>query len=136
MLGLAILVAVGGYMTIGFAYWALRQAVPTAAKNAANVAAAHLENAAGLVEVTSQRVQDAAAAPAADPAAVASAAQAHQQAARSLSEATGSVKELLAGLGSVFQSLGSLSPPVAALCVAVLMFLTAGGIEVANRLIH
>jgi hypothetical protein len=38
-------------------------------------------------------------------------------------------------LGSVFKELGALSPPIAALCVAVLMFITAGGIAAAEELI-
>jgi hypothetical protein len=139
MLALAILVAVGGYLTIGFAYWAMRQAIPSAAKKTANLALQQLTVAGELVQATSRQVQAALAAE--DPAVptthetVIRAAEVHSQATKSLSEATGFLKELLAGLGGVFQALGALSPPVAALCVAVLMFLTAGGIEVADRLI-
>lgn len=140
MLALAILVTVGGYLTIGFAYWAMRQAIPSAAKKTADLALQQLTVAGGLVQATSRHVEAtlAAAERSSDPeahAAFVRAAEAHSQATKSLSEATGFLKELLAGLGGVFQALGALSPPVAALCVAVLMFLTAGGIEVADRLI-
>jgi hypothetical protein len=64
------------------------------------------------------------------------AAQAHAQATTSLTDTTGVLDTILGSLSGIFQSLSGLSPPIAALCVAVLMFLTAGGIEVANRLIH
>jgi sensor c-di-GMP phosphodiesterase-like protein len=139
MLALAIIVAIGGYLTIGFSYWALRQAVPASVKTAAKQASENLQSAAQLVKSATERVQRATEAAAVDPARqneVNAAMAIHAKATENLATATEPVKEVLTGIGSVFQALGSLSPPVAALCVAVLMFLTAGGIEVADRLIH
>lgn len=142
MLGLAILVAIGGFLTIGFAYWAMSKAVPGATKDAAGVALQHIEQASQTADVTNKQFQAALQTAVANPEsqaatqALQAASGAHEQASKNVVDASGALKELLGGLGTVFQDLGALSPPIAALCVAVLMFLTAGGIEVANRLIH
>jgi hypothetical protein len=142
MLALAFVVAFGGLLTIGFAYWAMNKAVPAAAKDAAKVALEHVEHASATAAVTNEQYQDAVRKVIASPedaaahTALEAAATAQPQAAKNLSEAAGVVKELLGGLGSVFKELGALSPPIAALCVAVLMFLTAGGIAAAEQLIE
>jgi hypothetical protein len=141
MLALAFVVAFGGLLTIGFAYWAMGKAVPGAAKDAAKVALKHIEHASDTAAVTNQQYQAAVKSAVANPQdvnaqqALAAAATAQPQATQNLAEAASVVKELLGGLGSVFKELGALSPPVAALCVAVLMFLTAGGIAAAEELI-
>jgi hypothetical protein len=142
VLALAIIVAVGGYLTIGFAYWAMAKAVPKQSKEAVEATVKHLEAASESAKAKTDEFQRATAAAVASPlgdeqrGAAEQAASAQKAATESLSAAAGMVNELLGGLGNVFKELGALSPPVAALCVAVLMFLTAGGIEVANRLIH
>jgi hypothetical protein len=141
MLALAIIVAVGGYITIGFAYWAMGKAVPASTKEAVNGAVQQLQALRQDAQATGADFRRASMALIASPrdaetqAALDAATQVHTAAAQNLATATGGLKETLEGIGGVFKSLGSLSPPVAALCVAVLMFLTAGGIEVADRLI-
>jgi hypothetical protein len=140
MLVLAFFVALGGFFTIGFAFWAMSRAVPDVAKNAAKVALEHVESARVTAAITNEQYQsaikDAVAHPQEDASsqALATAATAQPQATKNLADAAGILKELLEGIGTVFSDLGALSPPIAALCVAVLMFLTAGGIAVAEQL--
>jgi hypothetical protein len=138
MLALAICVAVGGYLTIGFAFWLVRQAIPSAAKETARLAAQQIRQASETASVTGEQFR-VAAQQATDPASqerLRLASEAHAKASQNLTQSAELFREVLSGLGAVFQDLGTLSPPIAALCVAVMMFLTAGGIEVANRLIH
>jgi len=135
MLGIAIITAAGGLLTIGFAYWAMYKTVIAPVQAAVKPIAA----AGDAVAKTSNGVQKAAKKAAAHPsdantAALEAVTAAHTgatQAFASVAPAVG-IKEGLEGIASVFQDLGTLSPPVAALCVALLMFLAAGGIEFAG----
>lgn len=140
MLVLAFFVALGGFFTIGFAFWSMSRAVPDVAKQAAKVALEHVEHASATASTTNEQYQSTIKAAIANPQdaalsqALTTAATAQPQATQNLADAASILKELLGGVGTVFSDLGALSPPIAALCVAVLMFLTAGGIAVAEQL--
>jgi predicted PurR-regulated permease PerM len=137
MLGLAVIVAIGGFLTIGFAYWVTRQAVPVSAKEA-KTALAQVRKATTVLSARQDQLRTAIQDPNNDPArsSLQAALDTHNQAVTNLTAVDDILKEILGSLGGIFQGLAGLSPPIAALCVAVLMFLTAGGIEVANKLIH
>jgi hypothetical protein len=141
MLVLAFFVALGGFFTIGFAFSSMNKVAPGGAKQAAKAALAHVQQASKTAVATSTQYQEAMKEAVTNPSddktrALQAAAMAQPEANKSLVESIGALKELLVGLGTVFQDLGALSPPIAALCIAVLMFLTAGGIAVANELIN
>jgi hypothetical protein len=135
MLAIAIVTAVGGLLTIGFAYWSMNKTVVAPVKAVVNPITA----AGDAVAATARRVEQATEATAKNPSEanernLTAANNAHGEAAKAFaSVAPGAIiKEASEGLANVFQNLGSLSPPIAALCVALLMFLAAGGIEFAG----
>jgi hypothetical protein len=135
MLGIAIIAAAGGLLTICFAFWAMNKTVTAPVK----AAVTPIVEAGNAVAATSKQVQQAADKAVKSPSAAATTAlqvanEAHTRttAAFTALAPAGGVKEALEGLGGVFKDLGTLSPPIAALCVALLMFLAAGGIEFAG----
>jgi hypothetical protein len=135
MLGIALITAAGGLLTITFAYWSMKRIVNEPVK----AAIAPVTAAGAAVAATSQHLQQATEKVATDPTeantnALKVATDAHTSAAQAvaaLGPLTGT-KEVAEGIGSIFKDLGALSPPIAALCIALLMFLAAGGIEFAG----
>jgi hypothetical protein len=125
----AVFVVVGGYVTIGFAFYAMARAVPAAAKEAAQHTAQLAASAAETARLAQERASGA------EGTLAAVGAEQMKDSALDAKTAADALDTILKSLGGLFADLGKLSPPVAALCVALLMFLTAGGIAVADRLV-